>query len=166
MFYYNLHKTNTVNPSKKIIDFIFGTISKEIKITQKWTLNIVFLDDLEIQKLNKKYRKIDKPTDVLSFHYFDDFSNLKKSDIAWEIIMSESKIISQAKEYSNSIEEEFYKLLIHSTLHIIWFDHEEEKDYKKMRKTEDKIIKMVNILKTESKSTRAGSIINLRNKSY
>jgi len=42
----------------------------------------VFLDQDSIQKLNKKYRKVDKTTDVLSFHYFDDFSKLKNENIA------------------------------------------------------------------------------------
>jgi rRNA maturation RNase YbeY len=46
------------------------------------TLNIVFLDDDSIQKLNNQYRNIDKSTDVLSFHYFDDFSQLNNDDIA------------------------------------------------------------------------------------
>jgi rRNA maturation RNase YbeY len=49
--------------------------------------------------LNKDYRQIDKVTDVLSFHYYDNFSELKSDDIAGEIILSENKIISQAKEY-------------------------------------------------------------------
>jgi rRNA maturation RNase YbeY len=49
--------------------------------------------------LNKEYRNIDKTTDVLSFHYYDNFSELSNEDIAGEIILSESKIISQAKEY-------------------------------------------------------------------
>jgi ssRNA-specific RNase YbeY (16S rRNA maturation enzyme) len=42
----------------------------------------VFLDDDSIQNLNKNYRNIDKITDVLSFHYFDDFRNLSEDDIA------------------------------------------------------------------------------------
>jgi ssRNA-specific RNase YbeY (16S rRNA maturation enzyme) len=40
-------------------------------------LNIIFLSPVEVQNLNKDYRNIDKTTDVLSFHYFDDFSNLE-----------------------------------------------------------------------------------------
>jgi probable rRNA maturation factor len=59
----------------------------------------VFVDDDSIQKLNKDYRHMDKVTDVLSFHYYDDFSELVPEDIAGEIILSENKITSQAKEY-------------------------------------------------------------------
>jgi probable rRNA maturation factor len=53
------------------------------------------MDNDSIQNLNKNYRNIDKSTDVLSFHYHDDFSGLKSEDIAGEIILSEDKIISQ-----------------------------------------------------------------------
>lgn len=143
MFKYKLINKPNIKVNKKTIDYIFDMFSKTLKETQKWTLNIVFLDDNSIKKLNNKYRKINKTTDVLSFHYFDNFSNLKNNDIAWEIIMSESKIISQAKEYSLWEEKEFYKLLIHSVLHILWYDHEIEKDYEIMQSIEEKIWKEV-----------------------
>jgi rRNA maturation RNase YbeY len=52
-----------------------------------------------MQELNKNYRNIDTTTDVLSFHYFEDFSSLKQKEIAGEIILSQNKIISQSKEY-------------------------------------------------------------------
>ena len=56
-------------------------------ITQRGILNIAFLPDEEIQILNREYRGIDKTTDVLSFHYFDDFSDLDPAtDIAGECI--------------------------------------------------------------------------------
>jgi probable rRNA maturation factor len=58
-------------------------------------INIVFLDDNSIKNLNKKYRNIDSSTDVLSFHYFDDFSTLNKDEIAGEIILSLEKITEQ-----------------------------------------------------------------------
>ncbi len=87
--------------------------------------------------MNNKYRKKNNTTDVLSFHYYNDFKNLNTNNIAWEIVFSENKIITQWKEYNLWSEKEFYKLLIHSILHILGFDHENEKDYKKMQKYEN-----------------------------
>ncbi len=139
MFHYNLLYKPTFKINEKIIDKIFKTIDNLIEKKQKWTLNIVFVDPDSIKNLNKNYRKIDKVTDVLSFHYFSDFSNLKDDDIAWEIIMCEEKIKSQAVEYSLWEEKEFYKLLIHSILHILWYDHEKENDYKIMSSLEKTI---------------------------
>lgn len=139
MFQYILNNKPNFNIDRNIIDNIFKNISNNIEDTQKWTLTIVFLDDNSIQNLNKEYRNIDKTTDVLSFHYYDDFSELSNEDIAGEIILSESKIISQAKEYGLWEEKEFYKLLIHSILHILWYDHEQDNDYKIMQAKENLI---------------------------
>jgi probable rRNA maturation factor len=101
------------------------------------------LSDDEIQELNKMHRGIDKTTDVLSFHYFEDFTDLKDDEIAGEIIMSETKILSQAKEYGNTSEAEFAKLLIHSTLHLLGYDHENDEEYEEMHIEEQKIEKIL-----------------------
>lgn len=136
MFKYNLNNKPNFNINIKLVDEIFKNMSNIISQTQLWTLNIVFVDDDSIQKLNKDYRQIDKVTDVLSFHYYEDFSDLKAEDIAGEIILSENKIISQGKVYWLGEEKEFYKLLIHSILHILWYDHIEDHDYEIMQEKE------------------------------
>lgn len=139
MFSFQLLEMPSFQISELIIEQILKQISQDVSISQSWTLNIVFLDDQSIQKLNKDYRNIDKTTDVLSFHYYDDFSQLDIDEVAWEIIMSQSKISSQAAEYKLGEEYEFYKLFIHSVLHILWYDHEEEQEYIIMQALEDKI---------------------------
>ena len=128
---------------KEIIKKILEEISNIEEKKHFGILNIVFVSNEEIKKLNKDYRNIDKETDVLSFHYYDDFSSLDENEIAWEIVMSEEKIIFQGKEYKLWAELEFYKLLIHSCLHILWYDHEEDNDYKIMNKKEKLIWKKI-----------------------
>ena len=103
---------------------------------QNGILNIAFLPDAEIQVLNRDHRWIDSTTDVLSFHYYDDFSEISPDDIAWEIILSESRIIAQATEHGHSPEREFEILLIHSLLHILGYDHETDEEYEEMWKWE------------------------------
>jgi len=132
MFKFEIISPSRVNYDLKIIERIFKIIDIEVKKIQKWVLNIVFVSQEEIKELNMNYRKKDYSTDVLSFHYFDDFSNLKDEEIAWELIFCEEKIFMQAEEYWLWEEKEFYKLLIHSILHILWFDHEDDSDYKIM----------------------------------
>ncbi len=143
MFKLNFITNPSFEVDKKILDKIRKNISQNVEITQKWILNIVFVSDEEIQKLNKDYRQKDYVTDVLSFHYFEDFSLLKNNEVAWEIILNESKIKSQAIEYWLWEEKEFYKLLIHSILHIIWYDHEEDEDYEIMNSLENIIWKEI-----------------------
>ncbi len=139
MFRYELAIKPEFHLNFDIIDKIFSNISKIIPKKQEGTLNIIFSNNKEIQKLNHTYRNINKATDVLSFHYFEDFQNLKSNDIAWEIVLSEEKIIDQWQEYWLWEEKEFYKLLIHSTLHILWYDHEQDDDYKIMQEKEEQI---------------------------
>lgn len=136
MFFYNLVNKPSFEFREEILKNIFENISKTIEKKQSWNINIVFLNDEEVRELNKNHRNIDKTTDVLSFHYFDNFENFTKYDTVWEIILSENKIYSQSKEYNISTEKEFYNLVIHSILHILWFDHENEEDYKEMYKFE------------------------------
>lgn len=122
--------------SQNTLDEIALIISKNILQQQNWTLNIVFLEPLGIQNLNKEYRNKDEVTDVLSFHYHDEYSKLSETDIAWELIFCEERVISQWDEYKLWTEKEFYKLVIHSVLHILSYDHESDDDYEEMKKWE------------------------------
>lgn len=139
MFKYEIINLPKFKIDENIVKEIFSHINKTIKIKQKWTLNIVFVISKEIQNLNKNYRKKDSVTDVLSFHYFENFEKLKDKEIAWELVFCEEKIIYQWLQYWLWSEREFYKLLLHSILHILWFDHEKENDYKIMQEFENKI---------------------------
>jgi len=138
-----LNSPASFTPRPELIEVIFRAISEQIDITQTGTVNVAFLSDEEIQELNKTHRGIDKTTDVLSFHYFEDFTGLEDDEIAGEIIMSEAKILSQAEEYENTSEAEFAKLLIHSTLHLLGYDHEDDEEYKEMHTEEQKIEKIL-----------------------
>jgi probable rRNA maturation factor len=95
-------------------------------------LNIALLTDDEIQILNREHRGIDSTTDVLSFHYYDEFSDTDADDTAGEIILSESRILSQAVEHGHSPERECEILIIHSILHILGYDHETDEEYAEM----------------------------------
>lgn len=137
-----MFKFEIISPPKfsydsKIIENIFETIKKEIPKAQNWILNIVFISSDEIKNLNNTYRQKDYVTDVLSFHYYESFDNLKNDDVVWELVFCEEKIYLQAKEYWLGEEKEFYKLLIHAILHILWYDHENDDDYKKMSDLEN-----------------------------
>lgn len=139
MFKYEIINFPSFQIDEEIVKKIFSQIKKDIKKEQHWTLNIIFVSEEDIQNLNKNYRDKDKVTDVLSFHYYDDFSLLKDDEIAGELVFCEVKIKEQWIEYWLGNQKEFYKLLIHSILHILWYDHEEENDYKIMQWFENQI---------------------------
>ena len=118
MFHYNLVNIPSFEVDKEVLNKISKTVEKI---------------------LNKEHRGIDKTTDVLSFHYFYDFKKFKENETVWEIILNEEKIFSQSKEYKITIEKEFFNLVIHSTLHILGYDHELDEDYKIMYDFECKV---------------------------
>jgi probable rRNA maturation factor len=143
MFSLEVVEKPTFHYTQNVLDEIVYVISNAINISQNGTLNIVFLDSAGIQNLNKTYRNIDACTDVLSFHYFDDFSSLQETDIAGELVFCEEKIISQWEEYGLGTEQEFYKLVIHSVLHILGFDHETDEEYEEMKDWEELVWRQV-----------------------
>ncbi len=139
MFHFQIIQQPDFSLNSKIIEKIFLQVSKTVKKMQSGLINIVFLSDEEIQELNKNYRNIDKTTDVLSFHYYEDFTNFEKYDTVGEIILSEAKILEQGKLYGLGSEKECYKLIIHSLLHILGYDHETDEDYAIMKPLEEEV---------------------------
>lgn len=106
----------------------------------------------EIQSINKEFRNIDAPTDVLSFpmYEFEKPAVFDEKALALEpagvvlgdIVVSVDKIAEQAEEFGHSFETELSYLVIHSTLHLLGYDHMEESDKRLMREQEEIIRKM------------------------
>lgn len=106
----------------------------------------------EIHILNKTYRNIDKPTDVLSFPMFqpDEIEkmikeNHQEEDILGDMVISIPQVEEQAKEYGHSFERELAYMVVHSFYHLMGYDHMEEDDKIKMRAKEDEILNKLNI---------------------
>lgn len=91
-------------------------------------INIAFVDAEDIRKKNSEYRKIDKPTDVLSFDYEDE------GDILLCI-----ELIDQMKGTLEDLSEAVQKTLIHGTLHLFGYDHENDKDHAIMEKIANQV---------------------------
>jgi probable rRNA maturation factor len=124
---------------------IFAMTWENVDISQHGILNIAWLTDDEIQTLNREHRGIDSTTDVLSFHYYDEFSGIDATETAGEIILSESRIISQALEHGHSSQRECEILIIHSILHILGYDHETDEEYAEMWEVESVLREKMNL---------------------
>ena len=113
-------------------------------------VNLTLTDNAGIREINKSYREIDRSTDVLSFPMWEEDDS--QSDVAagdidpaneavmlGDIVISAEKAVAQAAEYGHSPEREFAFLAVHSTLHLLGYDHEtsaEEEAYM-IQKQED-----------------------------
>lgn len=104
-------------------------------------LSLVITNDLEIQELNKFYRKKNKATDVLSFSQIENLSHGLPSRSLGDIVISYDTTIRQARNYKVTINQELLRLLIHGLLHLCGYDHERvsKSVAEKMRRLERKL---------------------------
>ncbi|MCG3671659.1 rRNA maturation RNase YbeY [Aliarcobacter butzleri] len=84
-------------------------------------IELIVVKNDEIQELNKEYRNIDKPTDVLSFPMNFEVIDMP---LLGSIVISTDFVQEKAKEFKHSFNEEFTLLFIHGLLHLLGFDHE------------------------------------------
>jgi probable rRNA maturation factor len=107
---------------KKVIQRVLKGERKEKK-----EISLAFINPAKIRKLNKKYRKKDKSTDILSYIY-----NINSG----EIVICPQKVKKNAKIYKSAFKKELSRVLIHGILHLLGWDH--EKSAKKAKDMEGK----------------------------
>ncbi|EFM25374.1 translation metalloprotein YbeY [Peptoniphilus duerdenii ATCC BAA-1640] len=125
---------------ENIVEKSIEAALKEIEFTDDYEVSVSFVGDDEIHELNRDYRGVDRTTDVLSFPMDDEFTNM-----LGDIVININKVIEQAKEYGHSEKREISYLTVHSSLHLMGFDHEEEEDKKEMRAVEDRVMEKLEI---------------------
>lgn len=120
-----------IEDQKTLEDFIKYCI-KKLKL-KNVMFNVIIVNNQEIHKLNKNYRNIDRPTDVITFALEDFDDGIKLSiRMLGDVYISYDKVISQANEYNHSKTRELCFLAIHGLLHLLGYDH--------MNKEEEKIM--------------------------
>ena len=119
-------------------------------------VNVLITDSEGIRELNRQYRGIDSPTDVLSFPNLDfvspsdfDIPEDRKADytdpetgelILGDIILNADRIFSQAEEYGHSVRREMAFLVAHSCLHLCGYDHMTPPEEKEMISKQEEIL--------------------------
>lgn len=137
----------------ELIEKVIGQAFLEEKIeTINLYINIILTNPEHIRNINKKYRNIDKETDVLSFPMFEkeEIEEMKKNgnDInepLGDIIISIERVKQQAGEYGHSFERELAYMLIHGFYHLMGYDHMNDEDKKQMREKEEIVLNNLNI---------------------
>ena len=122
---------------------ICNSFPKKYKFSKrKVSLNLMLSNNINIKKLNKKFRKKDKPTDVLSFP-FSKKINISNQSYIGDIIISYNFIDKPKSQKLKIFKQKLIKIFIHGFLHLLKFDHIKNKDYIKMAKEEERIYKSV-----------------------
>jgi probable rRNA maturation factor len=113
-----------------------------------YEISLVFTDAETVRKLNRDYRRINGPTDVLAFHMLPQKGAASSFVLPpngvthlGEVIISYPQALTQAKEQGHSLESELALLVIHGILHLLGYDHEEPAEEHKMRERERDLLK-------------------------
>lgn len=109
---------------------------------EPWEMSVLLCDNKRIHELNREYRHIDRPTDVLSFalNEGDEVNGEAESQLLGDLVISLERTAEQAKEYGHPFERELAYLTVHGCLHILGYDHMTEEDKKEMRTEEEFIL--------------------------
>ena len=128
---------------KKIIRQVF----RDEGIPSPYEVSLVVTDSETVQRLNRDYRGIDEPTDVLAFYMLPqkgaDFSFALPPDGVTrlgEVLVSYPQALAQAKQQGHSLERELALLVIHGILHLLGYDHEKPAEESKMRERERELL--------------------------
>jgi len=105
-------------------------------------LSLIITDDEAIRELNRRFRGVDAPTDVLAFgtgteeHFV---SAPERPPYLGDVVISYRRALAQAEELGHAVAEELKLLVIHGILHLLGYDHQEEDAARKMREREERI---------------------------
>lgn len=126
-------------------------------------VNLTLVDNPSIQEINREYREIDAPTDVLSFPMISyevagDFSKIENAidsnfnpdtgeALLGDIIISVPKVLEQATSYGHSPKREYAFLIVHSVLHLLGYDHMTPEEATFMENKQKDILNAMNILR-------------------
>jgi probable rRNA maturation factor len=119
-----------------------------IKYTQKYDhadLTLVIGDDALLRKLNLQYRRLDAPTDVLSFPSGEIDPDTLLVYLG-DVIISLPRAEQQAFTQGHAVGDELQLLVVHGTLHLLGYDHAEAIDKKKMQEAQDKVMSQLGLI--------------------
>ena len=123
------------------------TVLKAEGVAPPYEVGLVFTDSETVKQLNRDYRGVDEPTDVLAFYMLpqkeaDDAFALPPDGVTrlGEVIISYPQAVEQAREHGHSTERELVLLIIHGMFHLLSYDHEEPEEEAEMRTKEKELL--------------------------
>ncbi|MBD8934854.1 MAG: rRNA maturation RNase YbeY [Anaeroglobus sp.] len=137
------NKATEKNEYENIIESVCKEGAHIYGLDEDAELSVVLCDNAYIHELNKTYRNIDRPTDVLSFALNEgeeEGYDGPDTKLLGDIVISLDKTREQADEYGHSFERELAYLTVHGMLHILGYDHMTDEDKTEMRKEEEFVL--------------------------
>ncbi|MCL1880098.1 MAG: rRNA maturation RNase YbeY [Actinomycetia bacterium] len=103
-------------------------------------LSVSFVDTQKMRELNRQYRNVDRPTNVLSFAIDPDMEEGQDLLLLGDVIIAPQVAEAAAQEYQCSLQEELQLLLVHGILHILGYDHIDDSEAEVMEAHEDELL--------------------------
>ena len=120
---------------------LYGAEDAEVSVT--------LTDDAHIHELNRIYRAVDRPTDVLSFALTEseepEIVGAQGHDVLGDLVISLEHVAAQAEEYGHSPLRELSFLTVHGMLHLLGYDHMEEAERQEMEKEQRHVMEELGI---------------------
>lgn len=111
------------------------------KVPEAAEMSVLICDGPVIHELNREYRDVDAPTDVLSFALNEGEDDVpEEENELGDIVINLDRAVEQAREYGHSKEREMAYLAVHGFLHILGYDHYDPEEKKEMRAAEEAIL--------------------------
>ena len=136
---FNDEPPGSIDPVR--VENFISEVLKDLNL-KNWDISLLFCDDAFIQNLNKQYRDIDSPTDVLSFEqgdeYFDEAGETRF--MAGDIVISLDSLRFNAEEFNVEINEELKRLIVHGILHLNGMDHSDNSPEQEMLKFQEELL--------------------------
>ncbi len=139
----NIEVINLLDDKIELLDELKSFLYKvcEDEKLDNVIFNVIIVNNEKIHEINKEYRGIDRPTDVISFALEDDKSfNRNDIRVLGDIYISIDKVKSQSEEYGHSFKRELFFLAIHGLLHLLGYDHMTKEDEKVMFGKQEEVL--------------------------
>lgn len=144
----NIHPTCRIK-KREIVDLIQIALKSE---GINFPVDLIFVDDDFMKKLNRKFTRRRKTTDVLSFGMKEGEDGGVGYPSLGDIYVSLDQAKSQAQEYSVSLREETRRLVLHGVLHLLGYDHKSRKQAKMMKEKEEAYLNLGDQAKTKTQN--------------
>ena len=126
-----------------LFEEIAEATEKNLSLKTKSSVSVILVKSKAIHVLNRDYRNIDRPTDVITFAAQEGEPFFQEQIELGDIFINVDAVVSQAEEYGHSEKREIGFLFIHGLLHCLGYDHEDEKSEKMMFALQKQILDLI-----------------------
>lgn len=151
IFLENAQNKIKISPElESILTKALNIVAKQEKLSKNTEVDITIVTDEEIHTLNRDYRNVDRPTDVLSFALDEGeeeplLLGEEVEHLLGDIIISSETATRQAEEFGHGLNREMVYLAVHGCLHLLGYDHMIEEDKKIMRRREEEVLREIDL---------------------